>query len=294
MLTLAEPARDLWDRFHREPSRTRFDDPLLSRWARSRALGALSGTLPAPVPRPANGGGSSLILGRSDPLLADAAIELSRRGCALVLADREGCILKAHGVEAIEDHAVRAGLARATGDYVLIQDADMEYDLEDYDALLEPLISGREAFTLGARHGGAAWKMRQFTGQPLLSLLLNAGHWFFTTMVNVLFLQRLKDPFTMFKVFRRDCIYGLNFKCNRFDFDYELLIKLLRKGYKPLELPVNYRSRSFEEGKKVSMVSDPLSWIKACFKLRFEKIDPMAEVESRRTQKAGGGAVAHQ
>ena len=112
MLTLAEPARDLWDRFHREPSRTRFDDPLLARWARSRALGALSGNLPAPIPR--TGGGVPLILGRSDHLLAEASIELSRRGCALVLADREGCILKAHGIEAIEDHAVRAGLAEGT------------------------------------------------------------------------------------------------------------------------------------------------------------------------------------
>ncbi len=180
-------------------------------------------------------------------------------------------------------HAVRTGLTHATGDYVLIQDADLEYDLEDYDALLEPLTSGREAFTLGARHGGGAWKMRQFTGQPLLSMVLNSGHWFFTTLVNVLFWQKLKDPFTMYKVFRRDCLYGLNFKCNRFDFDYELLVKLLRKGYRAVELPVNYRSRSFKEGKKVSMFGDPLSWVKACFKLRLETVDPMAEVERSRT-----------
>jgi len=175
-------------------------------------------------------------------------------------------------------HAVRAGLTDATGDYVLIQDADLEYDLEDYDALLEPLMSGREAFTLGARHGGGAWKMRQFTGQPLLSMFINGGHWFFTTLVNVLFLQKLKDPFTMYKVFRRDCLYGLRFEYNRFDFDYELLVKLLRKGYRAVEMPVNYRSRSFKEGKKVSMIGDPLSWVKACFKLRFATVNPMAEV----------------
>ena len=179
-------------------------------------------------------------------------------------------------------HAVRTGLAHASGDFILIQDADLEYDLEDYDALLEPLVSGRAAFTLGARHGGSAWKMRQFTGQRLLSSALNAGHWFFTTLVNVLFLQRLKDPFTMFKVFRRDCLFGLKFECNRFDFDYELLIKLLRKGYQPIELPVNYRSRSFKEGKKVSLFGDPISWVKVCFKLRFTRIDPMTETERAR------------
>jgi hypothetical protein len=181
--------------------------------------------------------------------------------------------------------AVRTGLAEAKGDFVLIQDADLEYDLEDYDALLEPLITGREAFVLGSRHSGSVWKMRQFSGQASLSAVLNLGHWIFTTLVNVLFRQRLKDPFTMFKVFRRDCLFGLVFECNRFDFDYELLVKLIRKGYQPIELPVNYRSRSFKEGKKVSMFRDPLNWLQALLKLRFAKIDPLAEVE-RQHQRA--------
>ena len=189
-------------------------------------------------------------------------------------------------------HAVRTGLAHASGDFILIQDADLEYDLEDYDALLEPLVSGRAAFTLGARHGGSAWKMREFTGQRLLSSALNFGHWFFTTLVNVLFLQRLKDPFTMFKVFRRDCLFGLKFECNRFDFDYELLIKLLRKGYQPIELPVNYRSRSFKEGKKVSLFGDPVSWVKVCLKLRCTRIDPLAEVERARAADAAPAKTA--
>ena len=76
----------------------------------------------------------------------------------------------------------------------------------------------------------------------------------------------------MFKVFHRDCLYNLKFECNRFDFDFELVIKLIRKGYVPLEIPVNYNSRSFKEGKKVSMFRDPLTWIKALFKYRFAKI----------------------
>jgi SAM-dependent methyltransferase len=173
-------------------------------------------------------------------------------------------------------HAVRAGLRVATGDFVLIQDADLEYDLEDYDALLEPLLGGRAAFVLGSRHGGRnVWKMRQFTGQHGLSLFVNLGHWFFSTLINVLFFQRLRDPFTMFKVFRRDCLYALEFECDRFDFDFELLIKLIRKGYRPVELPVNYRSRSFKEGKKVRMFRDPLTWLKAVARLRFSKYDPL-------------------
>ena len=188
-------------------------------------------------------------------------------------------------------HAVRAGLAAATGDYVLIQDADLEYDLEDYDALLEQLVAGRGAFVLGSRHGGRnVWKMRQFTGQHGLSLFVNFGHWFFTTLVNLLFWQRLRDPFTMFKVFRRDCLFGLEFECNRFDFDFELLIKLLRKGYRPMELPVNYRSRSFQEGKKVRMFLDPMTWLRALIRLRFVAVDPMKVVgQGHEMNQAGLG-----
>jgi glycosyltransferase involved in cell wall biosynthesis len=185
-------------------------------------------------------------------------------------------------------HAVRAGLREATGDLVLIQDADLEYDIEDYDALLEPLLQHREAFVLGSRHGGRALKMRTFTRQPALSLFLNLGHWFFAALVNALFGQRLKDPFTMYKVFRRDCLYGLEFTCDRFDFDIELLVQLVRKGYRPLEVPVNYRSRSFREGKKVSLLKDPLTWLAALARLRLRRIDPMRAVEKRRAEDGAG------
>jgi hypothetical protein len=142
------------------------------------------------------------------------------------------------------------------------------------------LVAGRAAFVLGSRHGGRnVMKMRQFAGEHGLSIFLNAGHWFFTTLINLLFFQHLRDPFTMFKVFRRDCLFGLEFECDRFDFDFELLIKLIRKGYQPVELPVNYRSRSFKEGKKVRMFRDPLTWIRALVRLRFAEINPMKIAE---------------
>jgi glycosyltransferase involved in cell wall biosynthesis len=183
-------------------------------------------------------------------------------------------------------HAVRAGLDRADGDFVLIQDADLEYDVEDYEALLEPLLAGRAAFVLGARHGGSTWKIRSFTNQRALSGLLNLGHGFFALLINVLFNARLKDPFTMYKVFRRDCLHGLRFHCNRFDFDHEIVVKFLRKGYRPLEIPVNYRSRSFKEGKKVTLFRDPLTWLKTLAVCRLEKVDPLGEV-SRLRHAAG-------
>lgn len=78
----------------------------------------------------------------------------------------------------------------------------------------------------------------------------------------------MDDPFSMFKVFRSDCIAGLTFECDRFDFDFEIVIKLLRKGYRPLEIPVNYHSRSIAEGKKVTMFRDPMTWLRALFRFR--------------------------
>jgi hypothetical protein len=95
----------------------------------------------------------------------------------------------------------------------------------------------------------------------------------------------------MFKVFRRDFLYGLRFQCNRFDFDYELLIKLIRKGYRPMEIPVNYRSRSFAEGKKVSVIRDPLTWLWALLRLRLTRVDPLREVERQHSRKRSAAPV---
>ena len=77
---------------------------------------------------------------------------------------------------------------------------------------------------------------------------------------------------TRYKVFWRDCISDVAFECDRFDFDFELVIKLIRKGYRPLEIPVNYQARSFSEGKKVSLVRDPITWIRALLRFRFGSI----------------------
>lgn len=176
-------------------------------------------------------------------------------------------------------HAVRVGLQHAAGEVILFQDADLEYDVGDYDSLVTPLFELKRNFVLGSRHDalGQAWKIRSFEKQPGLSSVVNLAHLGFLWMFNTIYRQSLQDPFTMYKVFRRDCLYGLSFHCNRFDFDYEINIKLLRKGYQPIEIPVNYASRPFSEGKKVSFFRDPPTWVRAMLKLRNAPLYDLAE-----------------
>ena len=169
--------------------------------------------------------------------------------------------------------AIREGLVAATGDIILIQDADLEYDVADYPALLEPILDQHSDFVLGSRHLAAgSWKIRTFESSPLKAMLLNFGGIFFHGLFNIIYGQHLTDPTTMYKVFRKKCVDGLYFSANRFDFDFELLGKLIRAGYPPLEVPVTYVSRSFTEGKKVRIFRDPITWIIAILKYRFARL----------------------
>lgn len=170
-------------------------------------------------------------------------------------------------------HGVRAAIAKSTGDFVLIQDADSEYDVGDYDIVLEPLLTLSATFVLGSRHmGGRTWKIRQFANQRLLAYVMNLAHESFTTLANRLYGTDMRDPTTMYKVFRRDAYEGIRFTRDRFDFDWELVCKLVRRGHVPVEVPVNYRSRSFDEGKKVRFFRDPLTWVETIVASRFEPL----------------------
>ena len=167
-------------------------------------------------------------------------------------------------------HAVRTGLAAATGSIILIQDADFEYDLVDYDALLEPILQRKTSFVLGSRSLGLDdWKVRKFAHNHVKELMLNFAQLVFARTFNALYQKSTTDINTMFKVFRAECLEGLDLTGDRFDLDIELVCKLVRNGNDPLEVPVNYVARGFEEGKKISFVRDAFPSYWAIFKYRF-------------------------
>jgi glycosyltransferase involved in cell wall biosynthesis len=164
--------------------------------------------------------------------------------------------------------AVREGFTYATGDIFLIQDADLEYSVHDYHRLIAPIIDGDVDFTLGCRHVPGQ-SVRVMEKARVVAPVMNTAHWAFTWLFNVTYGTRLRDPFTMYKVFRRECIEGVEFVSDRFDFDWELTGKLVRLGYRPVEIPVDYNARSFHSGKKVRFFRDPPTWIAACLRFRF-------------------------
>jgi len=186
--------------------------------------------------------------------------------------------------------AVREGLLQSSGDIIMIQDADLEYQVSDYPMVIEPIIAGHADFVLGSRHLSAGtWKIRKFEESTFKSVIMNLGGIFFHTFFNLTYGVKLTDPTTMYKVFRAECIRGVQFESNRFEFDYELTAKLIRLGYIPLEVPITYTSRGFVDGKKINMLRDPFLWIYAIIKFRLKKIRRLSRKESQTLAHSTGG-----
>ena len=139
--------------------------------------------------------------------------------------------------------AVRTGLENATGEFVIIQDADLEYDPNDYLKLLEAIKNQGVDIVLGAR----------FTEGYHGILLPKAGNRFLTGLMNKLFGVKLNDCFTCYKLMRRENILGLGLESNSFDIEIEILAKAIKKKMRILEAPVLYKPRSYKEGKKIKI-----------------------------------------
>jgi len=139
--------------------------------------------------------------------------------------------------------ALRRGFGEATGDVVLIQDADLEYDPSDYPRLLGPIVDGRADAVFGSR----------FLGGPHRVLLYwhYVGNRLLTTLSNMLSNLNLTDMETCYKVFRRSLLEGMPLRSNRFGIEPELTAKLARRRARIYEVPISYHGRTYDQGKKI-------------------------------------------
>jgi glycosyltransferase involved in cell wall biosynthesis len=153
--------------------------------------------------------------------------------------------------------AIRTGLRYARGEYVLIQDSDLEYDPQDYPRLLEPLRAGKANVVYGVRPDRPERGLRFFLGAKLL-----------TYLANLLYRCGIHDEATCYKVFRRSVLRQLRLECRRFEFCPEVTAKLSRLGEHIAEVPVKYTPRTEDEGKKIRH-SDGFLAIWTLIRLRF-------------------------
>ncbi len=156
--------------------------------------------------------------------------------------------------------AVRTGLQQASGDVMLIQDADLEYDPRDYPALLQPIAEGRSQVVYGSRFRGGPTKAMFFWHM--------IGNRFLTLVTNVLYDTILSDMETCYKVFTREVAEQLDLKAPGWGFDPEITVQILKRGYRIYEVPISYTGREFEEGKKIGW-RDGLTVLWTLLKYRF-------------------------
>jgi glycosyltransferase involved in cell wall biosynthesis len=155
--------------------------------------------------------------------------------------------------------AVRTGFAHANGDYVLVQDADLEYDPEDWPRLIAPVMAGKARVVYGSR----------FTGERRNMLFLHwVGNRFLSLVTNVLYNTTLSDMETCYKLVERSLIEPLRLRADQFDIEPEITAKLLKRGIRIYEVPISYTGREFDEGKKITW-RDGFAALVTLVKFRF-------------------------
>jgi glycosyltransferase involved in cell wall biosynthesis len=156
-----------------------------------------------------------------------------------------------HDVNKGKGSAVRTGLAAATGDIIIIQDADLEYDPRDYGRLLKPILDGETQVVYGSRFMSLKGHLKE--NDHFTYMMHYMGNKILTILTNILYGSCLTDMETCYKVFTRKVLEDIQpLKARRFDLEPELTAKILKRGHKIKEVPATYYSRDFHEGKKIT------------------------------------------
>ena len=158
--------------------------------------------------------------------------------------------------------AIRTALKHATGDIIIIQDADLEYEPEEYPKLLEPIIENETKVVYGSRLKAIRKNIKN------MYKLHYIGNTVLTLMTNLLYGSMISDMETCYKVFKKEVIKDMKLKAKRFDFEPEITAKILKKGYKIKEVPINFVGRKFDEGKKITW-KDGIKALYYLIKYRF-------------------------
>ena len=176
------------------------------------------------------------------------------------LQGRQGIRVIYHTHNQGKGAAVRTGISAATGDVVLIQDADLEYDPCDYPALLKPIQEGKADVVYGSRFLGGPRRVTMFWHLLANQLL--------TLTTNLLYNTILSDMETGYKVFRREVLKNIKLRAHRFDFEPEFTAKILKRKVRIFEVPISFNPRDYAEGKKIKLI-DAFEAFWALFKYRF-------------------------
>jgi glycosyltransferase involved in cell wall biosynthesis len=194
-------------------------------------------------------------------IVDDASTDSTPEKLAAIAA-QPGVVVRTHPANRGKGAAIRTGLEAVTGDIVLIQDADLEYDPGDYPRLVAPIIEGRADVVYGSRFKGS------IEGMAPLNLLANK---LLAWAATILYGKAISDEATCYKVFRAPILKSFDLECERFEFCPEATAKAMRGGYRYVEVPISYTGRSVEAGKKIRAF-DGLEAIWTLLRFRFKPL----------------------
>lgn len=163
--------------------------------------------------------------------------------------------------------ALKAGIKASTGDFIIFQDADLEYDPNDYSKLINPILKNNASIAFGSRFVNK--KFHLFGKKKTMHPIHWIGNKLLILVFNTLYGTKLTDVEPCYKMFRTEVLKNVDVKSDRFEYDIELMCKLIKKGYDIVQLPISFSPRTFEEGKKISTWKDGIAALIVMLKYRL-------------------------